>query len=120
MKRISLILITALIAVSGFSQNISRITISGTGQLNIFSIGLGEQVEIYVTKDGTISKWGYDKYIGYQENYSGILEPYAGRIEYYNQLDDESLRGKVKYIGKTLITYYPSYENEMLKGKIKS
>lgn len=120
MKRISLFLITSLISICGFSQNISRITITGNGQVDVFSIGLDEQVEIYVTKEGNISKWGYDKYIGYQENYLGTLDPYAGRVEYYNQLDDEALRGKVKYIGKTLVTYYPSYENEMLKGKIKS
>ena len=81
----------------------------------MISIGLDEQVEIYVTKDGKISKWGYDKYIGYQENYAGTLEPYAGRVEYYTQLDDEALQGKPKYIGRTLVTYYPSYENEILK-----
>ncbi|HNU87540.1 MAG TPA: hypothetical protein PKJ94_04595 [Ferruginibacter sp.] len=120
MKRILLLSICIVAATSSFSQHISRITISGSGQAEVFSIGLGEQVEIYVTKDGNISKWGYDKYIGYQENYTGTLDPYAGRVEYYNQLDDEALRGKVKYIGKTLVTYYPSYENEMLKGKIKS
>lgn len=120
MKRIFLLLLTVFFTVSGFSQYVSKITLVGNGQVGVISIGLDEKVEIYLTKDGNISKWGYDKFIGYQENYSGMLEPYVGRTEYYSPLDDESVRGKVKYIGKTLITYYPSYENEMLKGKIKS
>lgn len=103
-----------------FGQHISRISIAGSGQVDVFSIGLDEKVEIYVSKDGNITKWGYDKFIGYQENYNGLLEPYVGRVEYYSQLDDEALRGKPKYIGKILLTYYASYENEMLKGKLKS
>jgi len=109
-----------LFCIKGFSQNISKITISGNGNLDNISFALDENVQVYVSKDGIISKWGYDKFIGYQENYQGILEPYVGRIEYYSQNDDEALRGKVKYIGKTLLTYYPSYEKEALIGKLKS
>lgn len=120
MKKIGLFSAVLLINMAAFSQHLSRVTITGSGQVDAISIGLGEQVEMYVSKDGNMIKWGFDKYIGYQENYIGQLEPYAGRVEYYNQLDDEALRGKVKYIGRTLITYYPAYENEMLKGKIKS
>jgi hypothetical protein len=120
MKKIIFTIAAAFIVHIGFSQNISRITITGTGQVDVIALGLDEQVQIYVTKDGNISKWGYDKYIGYQENYNGVLDPYVGRIEYYTQNDDESLRGKVKYIGKTLLTYYASYEQEGLKGKLKS
>ncbi len=120
MKKIILVNMLLLTAAVCFGQHISKITITGSGQVDAFSIGLDENVEIYVSRDGNISKWGYDKYIGYQENYTGVLDPYVGRVEYYNQLDDESLRGKIKYIGKTIITYYASYENEMLKGKLKS
>lgn len=120
MKRALILVISLLCGMASFAQHISQITINGSGQADVFAIGLDEQVEIYLTKDGSISKWGYDRFIGYQENYTGQLDPYVGRVEYYNQLDDESLRGKPKYIGRTLITYYPSYENEMLKGKVKS
>ena len=103
-----------------FSQSISKITITGNGQADIFAFGLDENVQVYVSKEGNISKWGFDRFIGYQENYNNDLDPYAGRVEYYTQNDDEALRGKVKYIGRTLLTYYASYENETLKGKLKA
>jgi len=103
-----------------FSQNISMISITGKGEVDIISFGLDENVQVYISKTGNISKWGFDRYIGYQENYTGTLDPYAGRVEYYSQNDDEALRGRVKYIGKTLLTYFASYENESLKGKLKS
>lgn len=120
MKKIIFTILTALIVSMGFAQSISKITITGNGQMDVFAFGLDENVQVYVTKDGSISKWGFDRYIGYQENYNGDLVPYVGRIEYYTQNDDEALRGKVKYIGKTLLTYYASYENDALKGKLKA
>jgi hypothetical protein len=101
-------------------QSLSQVTITGNGNIDVFVISLEENVQIYLTKDGTISKWGFDRFIGVQENYGGQLDPYVGRIEYYTKNDDAALQGKVKYIGKTLLTYYSSFENEMLKGKIKA
>jgi len=103
-----------------FGQAISKITIAGNGNVDNIAFGLDENVQVYLTKDGNISKWGFDRFIGYQENYGGVLEPYVGRVEYYTSNDDAALQGKVKYIGKILLTYYASYENEMLKGKLKS
>ena len=120
MKKICTAIIALFIIALGFSQNISKITIAGNGQIDIISFGLDENVQVYLTKTGNISKWGFDKYIGYQENYNAVLEPYVGKTEYYTQNDDEAVRGKVKYIGRTLLTYYASYENESLKGKLKS
>ncbi len=120
MKKLFLVIAALFFCATGFSQSISKITITGNGNIDVFSIGLDENVQIYVTKDGNISKWGYDRFIGLQENYQGVLDPYVGRIEYYSELDDEALRGKVKYIGRTLLTYYPSYEKEGLRGKLKS
>lgn len=120
MKKIFLTITGIIIFAFCFSQTVSKITIAGNGNMDVISFGLDENIQVYVTKDGIISKWGYDKFIGYQENYNGMLEPYVGRIEYYTPKDDEALRGKVKYIGRTLITYYPSYEREELKGKLKS
>lgn len=105
---------------SAIGQSVSKISITGNGQLFAFVIGLDENVQVYVTKDGHISNWGFDRYIGYQENYSEQLEPYVGRVEHYSQNDDQDLRGKIKYIGRTLVTWYPSYESEELRGKLKS
>jgi hypothetical protein len=122
MKKILFTTVVLAFCLTGFSQTISQITITGNGQVDIISFGLDENVQVYITKDGSISKWGFDRFIGYgyQENYRGELDPYAGRVEYYTQNDDESVRGKVKYIGRTLLTYFTSYERESLKGKLKS
>lgn len=120
MKKLFLILTASFLFTTVFSQSISKITITGTGQVEFFAFGLDENVQVYVTKDGQISNWGFDRFIGFMENYQNELQPYVGRVEYYTQNDDESLRGKVKYIGRTLLTYYPSYENESLKGKLKA
>jgi hypothetical protein len=120
MKKLFLFLVFFITVATGFGQNISRVSITGNGNIDFIAFGLDENVQVYLTKNGNISKWGFDKYIGYQENYRDVLEPYAGRVEYYSQNDDEALRGRVKYIGRTLLTYYASYENESLKGKLKS
>lgn len=120
MKKIFFTVAALFLLFTSFSQNISQITITGGGQADAFVIGLDENVQVYLTKEGNISKWGFDRFIGYQENYNGDLQPYVGRVEYYTQNDDEALRGKVKYIGRTLLTYYASYENEALKGKLKA
>ena len=103
-----------------FGQRISKITITGSGTVSDIVVGLDENVQVYLSKDGQIAKWGFDRFIGYQENYNDYLEPYVGRVEYYSENDDAALRGKVKYIGKTLISYYHSYEIESLRGKLKS
>ena len=120
MKKIFLIAVSFVVSFSVFSQNISKITLTGTGTVSDIVFGLDQKVEVYINPSGQITKWGYDRFIGYQENYNDYLEPYVGKVDYYTQNDDESLRGKVKYIGQTLLTYYPSYENELLKGKLKS
>ncbi len=121
MKKFFLVTVALVFCLAAFSQRIAKITITGSGQLNDIVIGLDENVQIYISKQGQISKWGFDRFIGgNQENYQDYLEPYMGRVEYYSQNEDEALRGKVRYIGKTLISYYPSYEIESLRGKLKS
>ena len=120
MKRIILLTAAFVFCSVAYSQQISKIIITGNGQVNDIIIGLDENVQIYITKQGQISKWGFDRFIGYQENYNDYLEPYVGRVEYYSQNEDEALRGKVRYIGKYVLTYYPSYEAESIRGKLRS
>ncbi len=121
MKKIFLAAVALVLCVAVFGQRISKITITGSGLVNDIVVGLDENVQVYLSKEGQISKWGFDRFIGTnQENYMDYLEPYVGRVEYYSQNDDEMLRGKIKYIGKTLLTYYHSYEMESLRGKLKS
>ncbi|MFZ1454258.1 MAG: hypothetical protein WAT20_16245 [Ferruginibacter sp.] len=118
MKKIFLAAIGLVFCMTVFSQRISKINLT-SGGIDIV-VGLDENIQVYLTKDGQISKWGFDRFIGYQENYNDYLEPYVGRIEYYTENDDAALRGKIKYIGRTLLSYYPSYEIESLRGKLKS
>ncbi len=120
MKKIFFVLAATFLLQFANAQHISRVTITGSGQVDVIAIGLEERVQLYLSKDGQISKWGFDRFIGYQENYNSELDPYVGRVDHYGPNDDEALRGKVKYIGKTLITYYASYENDALKGKLKA
>jgi len=120
MKKILLVSVALVFCMAVFSQRISKITITGNGMVSDIVVGLDENVQVYLSKDGQITKWGFDRFIGYQENYNDYLEPYVGRVEYYSENDDAALRGKVKYIGRTLVSYYHSYEMESLRGKLKS
>lgn len=120
MKKIFSLSVALFFCMAVFGQRISKITITGSGSVSDIVIGLDENVQVYISKEGQISKWGFDRFIGTQENYNDYLEPYVGRVEYYSENDDVLLRGKVKYIGKTLLSYFPSYEIESLRGKLKS
>lgn len=120
MKKILSVTVALVFCMAVFGQRISKITITGSGSVSDIVIGLDENVMVYISKEGQITRWGFDRFIGTQENYNDYLEPYVGRVEYYTQNDDEALRGKVKYIGKVMLTYYPSYELESLRGKLKS
>lgn len=113
-------IIALLFLIESKSQTLTQVTIRGNGNLDCFVISLSENLQVYLSKDGVISKWGFDRFVGVQENHNGQLDPYVGRVEYYTQNEDEALKGKVKYIGRTMLTYYASFENETLKGKIKA
>ena len=80
MKKFLLATVSFFVFVNGFAQSLSKITIAGRGQVEVFAFALPENVQLYLTKDGNIFRWGFDKYIGYQENYNNELEPYAGRV----------------------------------------
>ncbi len=121
MKKISLLSIALFIFAAGFAQNVSKITITGTGSIESIAFGLDENVIVNVSKDGNIGRWGYDRFQARgQENYQEILDTYVGRVEYYSQDADVAYRGKVKSIGRTTFTYYASYENDVFKGKLKT
>ena len=121
MKKIVLSLAIAFFAVPCFAQSVSKITIADNGNIEMIAFELEPNIMLVIKEDGSVVKWGEDyfKESGV-ENWEGKLKDYMGRVEYYANTDDESLRGKVKYIGRTQLTYYASYENETLKGKLKS
>ncbi len=121
MKKLLSAIIAFLFFTNAFSQNISKITITGTGSINAFTFGLDDYVKLNITKDGNISTWGYDRFEARgEENYNEKLDPYVGRVEYYSQDADAAFRGKIKFIGRVQLTYFASYENDAFKGKLKS
>ena len=122
MKKIILASVLALISFFGFAQRVNKITLSDKGASTSVGVILDENVLVMVSQDGTITDWGYDKYAGRTNDYiDRKLEAFEGRKEYYNtENDNEAFRGKIKYIGKNLITYYASYEEKSFVGKIKS
>jgi hypothetical protein len=122
--RQKLFILGILIALFGFSsqaqQRIHAIKLSSGGEVEKFVIEIGESVILNLSKSGELLDWGVDPYIGYGENYQNRMEPYTGKVMYYGPNDDSAYRGKIRYIGRTMITYYASFEYENLRGKIKS
>ncbi len=110
-----------LFLAPAFGQSIAKITIADNGTIETIAFEVDVNVMLNVTVDGAVINWGEDIFReNGVENYAGKLKDYMGRVEYYSANDNEAFRGKVKYIGKTLLTYYASYDNEALKGKLKS
>ncbi|HMJ47200.1 MAG TPA: hypothetical protein VK498_07705 [Ferruginibacter sp.] len=120
MKKIFFSLTLSLLLFCASGQKLSRITLSGSGNLEKIAFELGEYVIINISKDGNLINWGVDNYIGRGENYMDKLSEYTGKTGYYSELDNEAFRGKLKFIGMTYFTYYASYDDEMLRGKIKT
>lgn len=119
MKRLLLFLLLFPVIVQ--AQRISRITLAGQGSQNTVTFLLNEDVVIHLTQNGAIESWGVDFYAERNNDYiPRPLRPYNGRTENYTQYDNEAFRGKIKYIGGTLITYYASFDEKHLVGKVKS
>ena len=102
-----------------FAQSLAQITIDNRGSQDIITFVLDMNVVVNITKDGKIIAWGLE----YTDPRWGMipqLERYMGKEEYYPATDNEAYNGKIKYIGRTLITYYTANDNEALKGKVKT
>ena len=119
MSKLFLTVIVTLLIIPAFAQNVAQITIDNRGQQDIITFLVDEAVVVNLTKDGKIIDWGTE----YTSPTTGTyprMEKYMGREEYYPATDNEAYRGKIKYIGRTLVTYYTSDDNQSLKGKVKS
>jgi len=121
MKKIMLVIATSLILAPAFAQSVYRITLTGSGQTESIAFEVEPNIILNISPEGNIVSWGYDVFKDRGgENFTGQLQPYVGRVEYYGANDDEAIRGKIKSIGRTTITWYLSYENDAFTGKIKS
>jgi hypothetical protein len=104
-----------------FGQNLSQVTFSEGANLSSFSFITDQKVVIRISPDGKVLEWGMDPGLGRYNYYTGKLQPYMGRVEYYGATEyDSILRGKVKSIGTCLVTYYGSSEMGAKIGKTKS
>ncbi len=119
MKKILLSIIVTVLFISAFGQKISRIDLNRDGSFEMFSVLLDGGVTMTIKNDGSVIAWGNEVY---SERIPSMikLDVYPGRVEYYPANDNEAFRGKVKYIGKTLITYYASFDDKSFVGKIKT
>lgn len=120
MKKI--IFAIALLISSQFitAQKLGRISLLNDGQFDRFSMEMGEDVVMHISKEGQVGRWGVDPYIGRDDNYQDRIDAYTGKTGVYGETEDVAIRGKLKFIGRNYITYYTSYENAFLQGKIKS
>src|SRR6476661_7849296 len=106
MKKVFLVAFATMLVAQAISQSLSKIILTETGNLTAISFDLAENVVVNVSQEGSLGDWGIDLYKGRYEMNRPKLDPYTGRVEYYTENDNEAFRGKIKYIGKTLITYY--------------
>lgn len=104
-----------------FAQRVHKMILADKGASIITGFLLNESVVIYIGQDGNISEWGVDLYADRAgDQVPRKLTPYGGRIEYYTDKDNEAFRGKIKYIGNTLITYFASFDDKDKAGRIKT
>lgn len=121
MKRLFILLGILMTGLVSQSQNLSRVTLTQTGEIEKLGFGMRENVILNVSKDGKVLDWGIDRYAGRGfETKPGLLDPYGGRVEYYNESENEAFRGKVRSIGGIIITYYASFDREEWAGKVKA
>lgn len=122
MKRTLLLFFSCMISSALFAQGLSVISMDRTGDKLLLSFRTIDNALINVSKDGQLLSYGMENL--QRQNLHWIfppqLDPYMGRIENYSDIDDVNFRGKVKYIGQTMVTYYASYDKEELRGKIKT
>lgn len=121
MRKFFITLPALILAFCASSQQLSQVTFSGGSNLNYISFLTDQGVLIRISPDGKILEWGTELVSERSNNYyAPKLQPFLGRMEYYDQQSDSSFKGKIKNIGTCTITYYGSYESEGRPGKIRS
>ncbi|MFZ1530170.1 MAG: hypothetical protein WAT19_15560 [Ferruginibacter sp.] len=113
-------LLAAVSFINIQAQGLSQVHINRTGSNVLLSFKTEDNALINITKDGQLAGFGMENLQRMITSFPIKLDPYMGRVENYTDMDDAAVKGKVKYIGKTLVTYYNSYEKEELRGKVKS
>src|ERR1043165_497711 len=103
MKKISLILFLSCIVFFSTAQSLKYVNFINGAELSSFSFITDQKIIIKISPTGDIMEWGYDLEPGRFYSQPGRLQPYMGRVEYYEKQFDSTLNGKVKSIGTTNI-----------------
>ena len=120
MKRSLTLLLFFLAYNIGSSQTLKFVSFSQGSEFLSFAYMTNQKIIIKISQDGNILEWGIEQEPGRFYSEPAKLQPYMGRIEYYEKQFDTILNGKIKSIGVTSMTYYGSTENSALVGKVKS
>ena len=113
--------ICLFILLNGYTQEFSQVSFSEGSSLSSFSFLTDQKAVIRISPEGNVMEWGTDPGVGRYNYYTGKLQPYMGRVDYYPATTyDSILRGKVKSIGTCALTYYGGSEPETKRGKVKS
>lgn len=122
MKRLFALFFFTGIIIGATAQRLSKVNIAEKGSKVTFAIMLDQDLVLELLQDGSLGRFGVDRYSGRADaNYrETVFQNFDGRVEYYDNSVNEAFRGKLKYIGGTLINYYATYEDKDLVGKIKS
>jgi len=120
MKRSLTFSLLFFIYITGYSQTLKFVNFSDGAEFSSLSFITNQKIIIKISQDGKVLEWGNEMEPGRYYTEPGKLQPYMGRVEYYEKQFDSIFNGKVKNIGITSITYYGSLENAALVGKVRS
>jgi hypothetical protein len=121
MNRFAALTTSLLFAMTIYGQQLSQVIFSGGSTLAAFSFITDQKAIIRISAEGNILEWGTDPGSGRYGYYSGRLQPFMGRVDYYGKTEYDSLiRGKVKSIGTCTFSYYSASEDKSKAGKLKS
>ena len=121
MKKSLLILVACIFSGTIYAQSLSVVCMDRSGDKILLCFRTIDNALINVSKEGQLVGYGMENL--QRQNLHWMfppqLDPYMGRVENYSDNEDVNFRGKVKYIGQTMITYYATYDKDELHGKIK-
>ncbi|MFN2456843.1 MAG: hypothetical protein ABR502_01465 [Chitinophagaceae bacterium] len=120
MKKILIAIATFLFAACTYSQKLSQVSFQNGANLSYFSFSDNQGVLIRMSVDGKVLEWGMEVMADRGYYYAPKLQPYLGRVEYFGQEWDTTLKGKVKSIGAHAITYFGPQEEVTKRARIKS
>ncbi|MES1217184.1 MAG: hypothetical protein ABUT20_16845 [Bacteroidota bacterium] len=110
-----------LFAICCRSQQLSQVTFANASTLSWFSFSTDQGILIRVSDEGKILEWGTELASERSSNYyAPKLQPYMGRVTYFDNDIDSVIRGKIRSIGTCSFTYYGAYEVEEKRGRLKS